>query len=204
MPGAGSGDQRSVERLLLASTSLRRTAILEQLGVPFDVVAPSYEEEDIAGRRPGEVVATHATGKAQSVRNAYPDRLILGVDTGVALGDQLYGKPRDDEDAVRILSTLAGETHTVVSGICLLDGQNADVEVEATAVTFKALSRTQIERYVAQGEWQGLAGGYAIQGRGALFVERVEGDYLNVVGLPSALLVRMLERRRPALVSIGT
>jgi septum formation protein len=202
--GAGSGDKRSVERLLLASTSPRRTAILEQLGVPFDAVAPSYVEEDIAGCRPGELVATHATGKAESLQNVYPDRLILGVDTGVALGDQLYGKPRDDEDALRILSALAGETHTVVSGVCLLDRECTEVEVAATAVTFKELSQAQIERYVAQDEWQGLAGGYAIQGRGALLVERVEGDYLNIVGLPSALLLRMLERRRPALVSIGT
>ncbi len=204
MSDAGSGDTRSVARLLLASTSPRRTAILEQLGVPFDAVAPSYEEGEIAGSAVSEVVATHAAGKAQSVLNAYPDRLILGVDTGVALGDQLHGKPRDDADAVRILSALAGETHTVVSGVCLLDREVREGEVDATAVTFKELSRAQIERYVAQGEWQGLAGGYAIQGRGALLVERVDGDFVNIVGLPSALLVRMLERRRPALVSIGT
>ena len=172
--------------------------------MPFDVVAPSYEEKDIPGCRPEEVVAAHAVGKAQSVRSAYPDRLVLGVDTGVALGQQLFGKPRDDEDAVRILSALAGETHTVVSGVCLVDHEATEVEVEATAVTFKALSSRQIERYVAQGEWQGLAGGYAIQGRGALLVERVAGDYLNIVGLPAALLIRMLEPRRPALVSIGT
>jgi septum formation protein len=149
-------------------------------------------------------MAIHAVGKARSVQPAHPDRLILGVDTGVELEGMLFGKPRDAVDAARILAELAGKTHRVVSGLCLLSDQTESVELAETSVTFTSLTRSQIDRYVARGEWQGLAGGYAIQGLGALLVEKVEGDYLNVVGLPAALLMRMLERQHPALAPIGT
>ncbi len=199
-----AADASAGERLLLASTSPRRRAILDQLAVPFDVVAPVYEEEELPDRAPHEVVATHAVGKARSVQARYPGRVILGVDTGVVLEGQLFGKPRDTADATRILTELAGKTHAVVSGLCLLQDKTEYVEVAETAVSFRRLSPAQIDGYVARGEWRGLAGGYAIQDLGALLVERVEGDYLNVVGLPSALLLTLLEQHWPALVPINT
>lgn len=191
------------ERLVLASTSPRRSAILGQLSVPFEVVTPTYRETEIAGCEPGDLVARHARGKARSALVEHPGRLILGVDTGVELEGQLYGKPRDRDDAIRILTRLAGRTHSVISGVCLADDDAEEVELAQTAVTFRPLNPGQIERYVETGEWRGLAGGYAIQGLGALLVESLEGDYLNVVGLPAATLVRMLERRRPYLLPLG-
>ena len=190
--------------LLLASTSPRRRAILEQLRVPFEAVAPTYVEGSLAGYAPRELIIAHAKGKAESVRPAHAGRLILGVDTGVVLDDELFGKPRDAADAARILGRLAARTHAVVSGICVIDDSVSVTRLAETAVTFRALTGGQIERYVDSGEWMGLAGGYAIQGAGALLVERVEGDYLNVVGLPASLLVDVLHERRPELLAIGS
>jgi septum formation protein len=177
-------------RLLLASTSPQRRAILEQLGLPFDVVAPRYEEDDPPDADPVELVTRHAREKARSVDG--DGRVVLGVDTTVALDGRVYAKPADAEDAARMLAELAGRTHAVVSGLCLRSGTTERVESASTRVTFRALTASEIAEYVATGEWEGRAGGYAIQGRGAALVERVDGDYLNVVGLPAALLVRLL------------
>jgi septum formation protein len=178
--------------LLLASRSPQREAILEQLGIPFDVVAPSYEEDEASGADPLELVRRHAAGKARSVAAGSRERPVLGVDTAVVLDDELYGKPADETDAARTLDALSGRTHEVVSGLCLLTPGWEAVEHEVTRVTFRRLTPRDIAAYVASGEWEGRAGGYAIQGRGAVLVERIEGDYLNVVGLPAALLVRLL------------
>jgi septum formation protein len=183
--------------LVLASTSPQRRAILEQLRIPFEVVAPRYVEDDPPGATPVELVRAHALGKARSV--AVPRRLTLGVDTTVALDGSVYGKPADRLDAARILNDLSGRTHRVVSGLALLSDEEV-VEHEVTAVTFRALSAQAIEMYLESGEWEGRAGAYAIQGFGGRLVERIEGDYLNVVGLPGALLVSLLAERAPNLL----
>jgi septum formation protein len=182
-------------RILLASTSPQRRAILEQLGLPFDVVAPSYVEEDPPGLSPVDLVRAHAAGKARSVAGGADDRPVLGVDTAVVLDGRTYGKPRDAEDAAEMLEALGGRTHEVVSGLCLVTPGWEEVEHDVTQVTFRALTARDIATYVAAGEWEGRAGAYAIQGLGAALVERIEGDYLNVVGLPAALLVRLLATR---------
>jgi septum formation protein len=193
-----------VDPLLLASTSPQRRAILEQLGVPFDVVAPDYEEHDPPDADVVELVREHARGKARSVaRLGGPHRPVLGVDTAVFVDDTLLGKPADLGEAERMLERLAGRTHTVVSGLCLLTAGWEVVEHEATTVTFRELTPRELGHYLAEGEWQGRAGAYAIQGRGASLVERVEGDYLNVVGLPGALLVRLLAARFPGAYGFG-
>ena len=124
-------------------------------------------------------------------------RLVLGVDTGVLLGGRLFGKPENVDDARRILGALAGQTHQVVSGLCLIQDGNERLSHSITGVTFRTLSPRQVDEYLASGEWEGLAGAYAIQGRGANFVTRIAGDYLNVVGLPAALLIDLLEERFP-------
>jgi septum formation protein len=186
------------DRLTLASTSPQRRAILEQLRIPFEVVAPSYVEDDPPGLEPSELVRTHAAGKARSVHAE--GRLTLGVDTTVALDGELYGKPVDRDDAASILRRLSGRTHTVLSGVCLLGAGGEAVELEATAVTFRPLSEDLLAGYLESGEWQGRAGAYAIQGLGGRLVSRIEGDYLNVVGLPGALLVSLLERWAPNLL----
>jgi septum formation protein len=189
--------------LLLASTSPQRRAILEQLGVPFDVVAPRYLEEDEPGLGAVELVRAHAQGKARSVAGEAEGRPVLGVDTAVVLDGEIFGKPGGEEEAATMLARLGGRMHAVVSGLCLVAPAWEVVEHEETRVTFRELTPRDVARYVAAGEWEGRAGAYAIQGLGASLVERIEGDYLNVVGLPAALLVRLLAARFPGTYGAG-
>jgi septum formation protein len=128
---------------------------------------------------------------------------VLAVDTTVSLGERTFAKAASLEDAERMLEELSGRTHVVVSGVCLLTTGWEVVEHEETRVTFRELTPREIGVYLAHGEWAGRAGAYAIQGRGAALVERVEGDYLNVVGLPAALLVRLLAERFPGAYGYG-
>ena len=181
--------------LLLASTSPQRRAILGQLGIPVDVVAPRYVEDDPPGTSPVELVRAHAQGKARSVAGDADGRPVLGVDTTVVLDGAVYGKPADAGDAERMLDALSGRTHVVVSGLCVVTPGWEELAHDETRVTFRPLTSRDLAAYVARGEWEGRAGGYAIQGLGAGLVERIEGDYLNVVGLPGALLVRLLAER---------
>jgi len=183
--------------LTLASTSPQRRAILEQLRIPFEVVEPTYVEHDPPGLSPLELVRAHAEGKAKSV---HAGGVTLGVDTAVVLDRRVYGKPDGRHDATRILGELSGRTHRVVSGICLVGADFEVVEDEGTDVTFRAVSPELRALYLESGEWEGRAGAYAIQGLGGRLVERIEGDYLNVVGLPGALLVSLLERHAPKLL----
>jgi nucleoside triphosphate pyrophosphatase len=189
--------------LLLASTSPQRRTILGQLGIPFTVVAPRYAEHDPPDADPFGLVREHASGKARSVAGEADGRVVLAVDTTVVLDGRVYAKPRDPADAERMLGELAGRTHAVVSGLCLLGAAWEEFETETTLVTFRAAAPRELAAYVATGEWEGRAGGYAIQGRGASLVERIEGDYLNVVGLPAALLVRLLAERLPGVYGVG-
>lgn len=183
------------EVILLASTSPQRRLILDQLRIPFEAVAPDYEEA------PGGDPVEHAAGKARSVAGG--ERPVLGVDTIVSCNGELLGKPRDASDAERMLEALAGKTHEVVSGLCLRTPAWEELHRETTRVTFRVLTPRDLARYLASGEWEGRAGSYAIQGFGANLVERIEGDYLNVVGLPGALLVRLLAARFPGAYGIG-
>ncbi len=184
--------------LTLASTSPQRRAILEQLAIPFDVVPPDYVEDDEPDAEPTELVRRHAEGKARSVHAE--GRITLGVDTTVVLDDRVYGKAPSAHDAAHMLHELSGRTHTVVSGLCLLGAGDDVIAHELTDVTFRLLTEETVASYVASGEWEGRAGAYAIQGLGGRLVERIEGDYLNVVGLPGALLVSVLERHAPKLL----
>ncbi|MFL5981526.1 MAG: Maf family protein [Gaiellaceae bacterium] len=181
--------------LLLASTSPQRRAILEQLRIPFDVVPPDYVEHDPPNADPVDLVREHARGKAHSVAAGAGDRPVLGVDTTVALDGGLYAKPSDAAEAEAMLEQLAGRTHAVVSGLCLLTQHWEELHDETTLVSFRRLTPRDLARYLASAEWEGRAGAYAIQGIGASLVERIEGDYLNVVGLPASLLVRLLAER---------
>jgi septum formation protein len=183
--------------LILASTSPRRREILEQLRIPFDVVAPSYEEGE-------DDPVAHAVGKARSVLAlADGGRPVLGCDTEVLCGGRVFGKPETEADAEEMLDSLAGRTHEVISGLALLTPAWEEVHREVTRVTFRPLTPRDLARYVASGEWKGRAGAYAIQGLGASLVERIDGDYLNVVGLPAALLVRLLAERFPGAYGFG-
>jgi septum formation protein len=189
--------------LLLASTSPQRKAILEQLHIPFEVVAPKYEEQTPPDADPVQVVREHARGKARSVADGAEDRPVLGIDTAVVLDGRIFGKPANAGAAEQMLEELSGKTHVVVSGLCLLTPGWEDVEHEATQVAFRELTPRELGTYVATGEWDGRAGAYAIQGRGASLVRFIEGDYLNVVGLPAALLVRLLAERFSGVYGFG-
>jgi len=181
--------------LILASRSPQRRAILEQLRISFEVVTPTYVEDDPPGVAAEELVRIHADGKARSVHRE--GRLTLGVDTTVLLDGRIYGKAADEEEARHMLNELSGRTHAVVSGVCLLGGDEDVVAHEVTEVTFRLLSQVAMTAYLASEEWKSRAGAYAIQGLGGRLVERIDGDYLNVVGLPGALLISLLERQAP-------
>jgi septum formation protein len=180
--------------LVLASVSPQRRAILEQLRIPFDVVPPAYEET-------GDDPLEHAAGKARSVDGG--ERPVLGVDTIVLCDGRVIGKPASAGEAEEMLDALSGKTHEVVSGLCLRTPAWEELHSEATKVTFRPLTPRDLAHYLASGEWENRAGGYAIQGLGAGLVTRIEGDYLNVVGLPAALLVRLLASRFPGLYGFG-
>ena len=195
--------RRLAPPLLLASTSPQRRAILEQLGLPFDTVAPRYEEQDPPRADPVALVEAHAQGKARSVADDAGERPVLGVDTTVVLEGRIFGKAANAEEAATMLDALAGKTHLVVSGLCLLTPGWELVDHVATRVSFRTLTPRDVATYVASGEWEGRAGAYAIQGLGASLVSQIDGDYLNVVGLPAALLVRVLAERFAGLYGFG-
>ena len=181
--------------LLLASRSPQRRAILQQLGIPFDVVVPEYEERAPEIADATQLVREHAQGKARSVASEAGRRPVLGVDTEVVLQGLIFGKPADATEAEQMLEELSGETHVVMSGLCLLTPGWEEVEHEGTRVTFRELTPRDLASYIATREWEGRAGAYAIQGRGAALVRSIQGDYLNVVGLPASCLVRLLAER---------
>jgi septum formation protein len=176
--------------LILASASPQRRAILADAGIHFEV-RPADVDEDEEGD-PRAVAEGNARRKAEAV----PGELVLGADTVVALDGAILGKPRDAAQAREYVGRLNGRTHEVVGGIALArDGVVVASAVEVTRVTFRRSDDATLDRYVATGEWQGRAGGYAIQGEGRALVERVEGDYLNVVGLAWDRVKRLLDSR---------
>ena len=192
--------------ILLASISPQRRAILEQLRIPFDVVEPRYEERPAnraKGSDPSAVVTEHARGKARSVIDMAEERPVLGVDTAVVVDGEVLGKPSEAGEAEAMLERLSGRTHEVVSGLCLCTAAWEELEHEVTTVTFRDLTARDLAHYVGSQEWEGRAGGYAIQGLGASLVERIDGDYLNVVGLPAAVLVRLLAERFAGVYGFG-
>ena len=176
-------------RLILASRSPQRRAILDQLGVAYEVHATDAPE--LTAGPPEEVVLENAYRKAHAAaeqRDAREEVPVLGVDTIVTLGPRIFGKPADPDAARATLTALQGRDHTVLSGVCLIHDAQTRTAAARTVVRFRALSAAQVEAYVETGEWRERAGGYAIQERGALLVTGIEGDYLNVVGLPVATL----------------
>jgi septum formation protein len=179
-------------RLVLASGSPQRRAIFGDLGLAFEVVVSDVAEQEAGA--PREVAVENARRKALAVASGLSSSadLVVGCDTLVATdGAEIWGKPAGVEAARETLRWLSGRTHEVVSGLALVRGGEVRVATEITLVTFRALDAAAIEWYLDTGEWEGRAGGYAIQGRGAVLVNRIEGDYLNVVGLPVAALLAL-------------
>ena len=168
--------------LVLASRSPQRRAILEQLGIEFRVEVPRVDER--AEGDPRELVLENALRKMQAVDGD----LVLGVDTAVVIDGRAHGKPADRGEAEAVLRRLSGRDHEVLSAVALTGDRTA---VAATRVWFRELDEALVSWYLDTGEWRDRAGGYAIQGKGAALVEHIEGDYLNVVGLPAATLLAL-------------
>lgn len=181
-------------KLVLASRSPQRSALLTQLAIPFRVEV-SWHDEDLHHGRPAYTVESNARGKAREVLDRIrllPGELVLGVDTVVVLDERVLGKAAGEQEAVAYLRLLAGRTHEVHSGLHLGSREHAVTTSAVTAVTFRALDDAALAAYVGCGEWRERAGAYAIQGIGSALVERVDGDYFNVVGLPVPALLEAL------------
>jgi septum formation protein len=173
-------------RLILGSGSPRRLELLGRLGLIFDAVAPGVDETPLPGEPPPLHALRVARLKARSVAATFHDRPVLAADTVVAVGEAVYGKPRDRADAARMLAELAGKTHTVLTALVLHFMGREACHLEPAAVTMVPFRRELVDWYAATGEGDDKAGGYAVQGRGALLIERVEGNVDAVMGLPLA------------------
>ena len=184
-----------MKRIILASQSPRRKELLEGIGLDFEIHHSKFEELE-SHESPEELAIYNAVGKAQSLQRSYKNALIIGVDTVVAYKEHILGKPKDKEDARRILRLLSKTTHKVISAICILDTKNEKIltETVTTLVTMDRLDEKDIEDYINSGEGEDKAAGYAIQGLGSLFISKIEGDYFNVVGLPINKLRKMLKK----------
>jgi septum formation protein len=194
---SGAGRTRKemlMEKLLLASGSPRRAEILRAVGWPFEALATHIDETLTPGENAETAVERLALEKAEAAAKREASALVLGADTAVVVDSEILGKPRDDEDARRMLRVLSGKWHDVLTGVALLrsgnDGRRA-ISHERTRVRFCRLSDAEIDWYVRSGEPADKAGAYAIQGRGALFIEEIRGDYWNVVGLPVCLVYKL-------------
>jgi septum formation protein len=179
--------------LVLASQSPRRSEILRQAGIPFTVRTGDVDESPLPGESPRAYVERLAEMKARAI-HAAPDETVLGADTTVVIDGEILAKPVSPADAQRMLTLLSGRRHDVLTGICLLRRGEAACDVATTTVVFAPLSEREIAAYVDSGEPMDKAGAYAIQGLASKFVERIEGDYFNVMGLPVALVYRKLNQ----------
>jgi len=187
----------STHRLILASASPRRRELLRMLGLDFEILVSNAEEsKGELPDSPGEQVMELAARKAGEIAGLHPDALVIAADTIVVAEKQILGKPGDEEDARRMLSFLSGRWHEVYTGVALVKAAEKKrlVDYERTRVKFRPLSREEIDRYIRSGEPMDKAGAYGIQGLGAVLVERIEGCYFNVVGLPLAKLALMLKK----------
>jgi septum formation protein len=184
--------------LVLASQSPRRAELLRQAGIPFLVRASPVDEAPLPGENPADYVRRLAEAKALAVPAAQ-DEIVLGADTTVVLGEQMLGKPADAAEAARMLAALSGRCHEVLTGICLRSGASPDTplirDLAATRVWFAAMTQREIEDYACSREPLDKAGAYAIQGLASKFIQRIEGCYFNVVGLPIPLVYRYLLAR---------
>ncbi len=178
--------------LILASESPRRRELLTLMGLDFTVITSNVVEQAPQGATPAAYVEALALQKAQAVAIAYPHDCVIGADTVVYLDGDILGKPHTPENAKRYLSRMQGSTHTVYTGVAVISGGRFDVRHCCTDVTFAPMTEQEINWYVSTGEPLDKAGAYGVQGPGGIFVERVEGNYFNVIGMPLPLLYRML------------
>lgn len=178
--------------LILASASPRRQDLLRLIADDFAVMPADVDEHDTGNSAPEAIPELLAVRKAQAIAVTHPDNTVIGCDTGVFIDGVMLGKPTDTEDALRMLKMLSGRTHKVITGCAVVKGRHIERFSQTTEVTFYPMSERELRDYIATGEPMDKAGAYGIQGKGALLVKEICGDYFNVVGLPVAALYRVL------------
>ncbi len=183
-----------MKRLVLASASPRRAELLRAAGFSFDIQPIDLDERVRDGESPAAYVQRLAEAKASEIARRIPGTVVLGADTAVVVDERILGKPRDQADAAAMLETLSGRSHDVLTGVSIVHDGVAETTCECTRVYFLQLTAEEIGWYVASGEPYDKAGGYAVQGLASRFIERIEGSYSNVVGLPIACVYRLLKR----------
>lgn len=181
--------------LILASASPRRVALLKLITEDFSVVTSQTDETLLPGVTPRQAVTLLARRKAEAVAARHSGDVIIGADTVVALGDEIFGKPRDRREAAEMLKALSGRTHEVHTGVCIWQAGRADCFSQAARVTFAEMDEREVAGYVASGEPDDKAGAYGIQGLDARFIARIEGDYYTVMGLPVQALYQALRQK---------
>ena len=181
-------------RIVLASRSPRRSTLLRDAGYDIEVSPADIDEHQFRNESPRTYVSRLAADKATTVAQRYPEQIVIGADTVVVLNDVVFGKPIDRNEAVGMLAKLSGTTHTVVTGIVVMRASTVFSGIESTKVTFVELTSDRIDWYVSMGESDDKAGAYAAQGVGARLIERIDGSYTNVVGLPMALVDRFVRK----------
>lgn len=184
--------------IILASASPRRRELLKMLGIEDFHIIPAPAEKPLSPGDAGKVVQDTALDKAMQVKRlASTGDIIIAADTVVCVDNMVLGKPKDEGEAFKMLSSLSGRSHFVYTGVAVISGDYKDARFEKTEVFFKALTPGEINRYIATGEPMDKAGAYGIQGRGSVFISGIRGDYFNVVGLPVSLLREMLKPLKP-------
>ncbi|WP_087364294.1 Maf family protein [Faecalibacterium sp. An192] len=181
-------------KLILASGSPRRRELLSLYTTDFEVCASDFDERAVQAESPAALAEALARGKCLAVSGQNPGCLVVGSDTVVELDGEVFGKPKDADDACRMLRALSGRTHQVHTGVCVSDGTTAESFVDTCKVTFFPIPEEEMERCIASGEPFDKAGAYAIQGQAALWLDRLEGDYYTIMGLPVSRTARLLER----------
>lgn len=177
--------------LILASKSPRRKELLKQIGIPFVVVVSDAEEVSGNSWTPAALVVENAKRKARAVAEKYPDSPVLGADTVVSLEGKIFGKPKDKDEARKMLTALSGKMHEVTTGLALINRNEIRTTNVTTKVFFDTMTKADIDAYIATDEPMDKAGAYAIQGKAARFIEKIEGSYSNVVGLPLNALIQL-------------
>ncbi len=184
-----------MKKVILASTSPRRKELFEKTGIPFEIVASSYEEDMTLNMSPKDLAMYLSRGKAEDVANKYPNAVVIGADTFTALGNEVFGKPHTKEKAKERLLMLSGKQHSIITGFTIIEKSANKIISKAieTKVFFRDLTEQEIDDYIETGEPLDKAGAYAIQGLGGKLIEKTEGSYDNIIGLPVDEVVQILK-----------
>ncbi|MBQ2813195.1 MAG: septum formation inhibitor Maf [Clostridia bacterium] len=183
-----------MKKIILASASPRRKELLETAGVEFEICVSDADESIPEGTKPSDAAKMTATKKALAVAQSHKDGIVIGADTIVVANGRILGKPKDKEDAEAMLTMLSGIEHEVITGVCIVNGGEINAFEQTSKVKFYDLTADEIKAYVATNEPMDKAGSYGIQGKGCTLVEKIDGDYFNIVGLPVAKVVREIRK----------